>query len=237
MSKIKLLIIASAISALTSFSALAGEWKTTDEGWWYDNGDSTYASSGWSWIDGKCYYFDAAGYCQMDTMTPDGFQVDNTGAWVVDGVVQAETEAAADESPGALRFTRPSDYRYYDKYENTTTYTKNESSLFVFDIDYVAAADQQSKENGKEMQINLNEAMKGKCGVAVSTTTVQLNSGEWTRYEYGYRPFSDRTYITKNNVTAKVAYGRLYEGHWHMVAFGGEIDGIDTDAMMNACVE
>ena len=63
-------------------TAFAGEWRMDNYGWWYDNGDGTWPHNGWFQdIDGTYYYFDAAGYLLTDTMTPDGYYVDRTGAW------------------------------------------------------------------------------------------------------------------------------------------------------------
>lgn len=51
---------------------------------------------GWVWIDGKCYYFrvpDAGGILGalvVSGQTPDGKEVDATGAWTVNGVVQTQ---------------------------------------------------------------------------------------------------------------------------------------------------
>lgn len=44
----------------------------------------------WSWIDGYCYLFDAAGKMYADCVTPDGYQVNADGRWMKDGVVQFE---------------------------------------------------------------------------------------------------------------------------------------------------
>lgn len=37
--------------------------------------------------DGKCYYFTPDGYCLQKCQTPDGFTVNDNGAWVIDGVI------------------------------------------------------------------------------------------------------------------------------------------------------
>ena len=50
------------LSILTSFSALAGEWKQDENGWWYQEDDGSYPVSTWKEIDGTNYYFDANGY-------------------------------------------------------------------------------------------------------------------------------------------------------------------------------
>ena len=48
---------------------------------------------GWSWEDGnkdgvyECYYSDDNGMRLLNATTPDGYQVNNRGQWVVDGVI------------------------------------------------------------------------------------------------------------------------------------------------------
>lgn len=83
-----------AFSSLMAFSAMAGVWKQDNVGWWYDNGNGTYPSNSWQWIDGdnngtaECYYFDRTGYMLANTTTPDGYQVNGSGAWVENGTVK-----------------------------------------------------------------------------------------------------------------------------------------------------
>lgn len=91
------LILTAAFTGITCMTALAGQWEQAGSGWRYtDNG--TYLT-GWQWIDGnndgvaECYYFDSNGYMLADTTTPDGYTVDASGAWVVDGVVQTQETA------------------------------------------------------------------------------------------------------------------------------------------------
>lgn len=76
--------------------AYAGTW--TNQGgpnmWKYYLDDSTYAAGGWYWIDGnqdgmeECYYFDEKGNMLANTRTPDGYQVNGDGFWIVDGTIQ-----------------------------------------------------------------------------------------------------------------------------------------------------
>lgn len=78
-----------------SMTTLAGQWKQQvtgyhQVGYVYENSDGTYAKNGWQWIDGKCYYFDGNGYMLSNTTTPDGYTVDASGAWLVNGVVQTQ---------------------------------------------------------------------------------------------------------------------------------------------------
>ncbi|PNV63301.1 hypothetical protein C0033_04265 [Clostridium sp. chh4-2] len=75
------------LTLLFSTNAFA-EWRQEQGNWWFVNADGSYAKDGWQWIGNKCYYFTSEGYCLMNTKTPDGNDVDASGAWIVDGVVQ-----------------------------------------------------------------------------------------------------------------------------------------------------
>ena len=49
--------------------------------------------TGWQWIDGYCYYFGTdsgnnEGHLYRNEKTPDGYQVDNEGRWIENGVLQ-----------------------------------------------------------------------------------------------------------------------------------------------------
>lgn len=75
-------------------------WRQTGNTWQYvkDASGSLY-SSGWQWLDGnkdgvsECYYFDANGNMLSNTTTPDGWQVNEGGAWIMNGVVQTKGAA------------------------------------------------------------------------------------------------------------------------------------------------
>ena len=86
-------------------TALAGVWKQDDIGWWYQEGDGSYPVDTWKWIDGnndgveECYYFDSTGYLLTSITTPDGYQVNENGAWIVGSDVQRKkTEIYAEIS-------------------------------------------------------------------------------------------------------------------------------------------
>ncbi len=88
------------LSLLYASTAYAGAWKTgageNASRWWYDNGDGSYACNGWQWLDGdgdgaaQCYYFDSEGWLLTNTTTPDGYLVNEDGAWVANGQVQTQ---------------------------------------------------------------------------------------------------------------------------------------------------
>ena len=52
------------------------------------NGKFGMAATGWQWIGGYCYYFAPDGKMLKNVTTPDGYTVDENGAWTVNGVVQ-----------------------------------------------------------------------------------------------------------------------------------------------------
>lgn len=71
------------------------DWRKVNNYWYWFNADGTMLT-GWQWINGKCYYLTPVqglggypqGACWINTVTPDGFTVDSTGAWTVNGYVQ-----------------------------------------------------------------------------------------------------------------------------------------------------
>lgn len=98
----KMVLLAFSMCLAMSFTANAGTWRSgTAENtgrWWYDNEDGSYAANGWQWIDGnqdgisECYYFDENGWMAADGITPDGWQVNENGAWVRDGQIETRRE-------------------------------------------------------------------------------------------------------------------------------------------------
>ena len=69
----------------------AGEgWKQDSTGWWWRNADGSYPANQWKEVDGKYYYFGADGYMLANTTTPDGYQVDASGAWVQGGAQETQ---------------------------------------------------------------------------------------------------------------------------------------------------
>lgn len=96
------------IIAISSFStAFAGQWQQdpANARWKYFNDAGAYFVNGWQWIDGnadgiaECYYFDANGYCLMNTTTPDNYTVDVNGSWVVNGIIQTQSVEIAKTVP------------------------------------------------------------------------------------------------------------------------------------------
>lgn len=96
--------LTTALALATSTQSFAGQWLSDANGWWWQNDDGTYPTNTWQWIDGnnngisECYYFNSEGYCVTSETTPDGYMVDGAGAWIVDGIVQTQSDVMISSS-------------------------------------------------------------------------------------------------------------------------------------------
>ncbi len=102
MKKIVVTMLTIVVMITSSINTYAGEWKKDNIGWWYENDNGSYPTNSWQWIDGnndgiaESYYFDGDGYLLTNTITPDGFQVNENGIWIINGLIQSkpvETES------------------------------------------------------------------------------------------------------------------------------------------------
>lgn len=74
-------------------------WYQDDSGNWFylspeSDGALGHMVTGWSWINGACYYFNPVsdgtkGRLYQSEQTPDGFETDHEGRWIIDGRVQS----------------------------------------------------------------------------------------------------------------------------------------------------
>ena len=96
MKRWKIVLAAVPMTMALAFPAFAGEWHQDMNGWWYETDDGSYYRNGWEWIDGdqdgwaECYYFNNQGYVAMRTRQVDGWEINEDGAWTVDGEVHAK---------------------------------------------------------------------------------------------------------------------------------------------------
>ena len=58
-------------------------WLQDGGKWYYLKNSCKMAKSQWLWIDGECYCFSSSGAMYADCTTPDGYKVDETGAWMI----------------------------------------------------------------------------------------------------------------------------------------------------------
>ena len=86
-------LVSAALTAAFTCTSFAGSWEQENGKWWYDLGGGNRAT-GWQWIDtdgdGKAesYFFDKDGNLLVGTTTPDGFEVNEAGAWIKNGKIQ-----------------------------------------------------------------------------------------------------------------------------------------------------
>lgn len=67
-----------------------GHWVLDSIGWWYTDNTGWYPAGQWLWINGACYYFDAAGYMAADTWIGN-WHVNASGAWDATWTLQQST--------------------------------------------------------------------------------------------------------------------------------------------------
>ena len=81
-------------------------------------------AAGWQWIDGnndgvsECYYIDDEGKMLTGTTTPDGFTVNEQGAWVENGVVKTKEEkqivsAYSSLNKRSMKTSQMDEFQYY----------------------------------------------------------------------------------------------------------------------------
>lgn len=56
-------------------------WKTSANGWKYEQEDGSYVTNTWKQINGKWYYFDENSLMVTNQETPDGYYVNSDGIW------------------------------------------------------------------------------------------------------------------------------------------------------------
>lgn len=237
---------AGVMAAAMSFSAFAGEWKEDQTGWWYQNDDGSYLNNGWNWINGRSYYFTPEGYCLTDTTTPDGYTVDASGAWVVDGVVQAqdgqqaaESQAPADAGSGqaagqtysisGLTFTVPAGLTLdEDTSEANALFFFNDNhdggvAVLTQDIPEAAQYGALLEQYGEAI---LDEAMK-EVGTPAAKGVKQFPTGTW--YCYLYNGTDSLNISVGNEISEQIyLYARLKGAQVQMVMVVGNT-GISPD--------
>ena len=94
----KVFMTTSLFIVLSANLAFASGWTKgiSKNAWWFDFGNGDYFKSSWQWIDGnqdgiaECYCFDENGWMYENTITPDGYTVNENGAWTVNNIVQTK---------------------------------------------------------------------------------------------------------------------------------------------------
>lgn len=224
-------LTAGLLSLGMAMTSLAAEWKQDETGWWYQNDDGSYLKDGWHWVDGRCYYFDGNGYCLINTSTPDGYTVDASGAWTVDGVVQTKQEDNGGEEVqvGSLTFVVPEGFSRIGSGDmaQMQIYGDEEANVAV-GVAAEAIKDVEGYEGLLDVlgEYVLDMAM-AEMGTVEEKTTCQFPTGTWYRYRYsdadlGAWDFPGRAYF----------YGRISGAELQIVLVGGDVSADDSDAVM-----
>ena len=130
--KITMMICSILLSLGITMSAYAGQWISDAYGWKWMNDDGRNSVNTWQWIDGnfdgiaESYYFESQGYCLTNTVTPDGYTVDVSGAWAVDGVVQIRQTAVQNQFQSNVALMnilelKPVDKKNFEKFASERT--------------------------------------------------------------------------------------------------------------------
>ena len=227
----KMVIAVLFATAAVSMSALAGQWKQDDTGWWYQNEDGTYVKSEWSWIDGKCYYFNEDGYCLQSAQTPDGYSVDAQGAWIEGGVVQTQEQSqdsSAIKQIDNVVVTVPGGFVFHSSDERGIYMTSVDgSSLICIMSESLADFGGYADLVYTYQESVLDAAVEAELGTPQTKTTRQLSNGLW--YSYHYMDASSLGIPGFLKVYARINGDRL-----QMVMFGGSISSLDTEGIMNS---
>ena len=62
--------------------AKQSKWELYKGKWYYLKDSCKMAKNEWIWVDGECYYLFSDGVMACNITTPDGYKVDETGAWI-----------------------------------------------------------------------------------------------------------------------------------------------------------
>ena len=218
----KMVIAVLFATAAVSMSALAGQWRQDDTGWWYQNENGTYLKSEWSWIDGKCYYFNEDGYCLQSAQTPDGYSVDAQGAWIEGGVVQTQEQSqdsSAIKQIDNVVVTVPGGFVFHSSDERGIYMTSVDgSSLICIMSESLADFGGYAKLVYTYQERVLDTAVEAELGAPQSKTASHL-----------YMDASSLGIPGFLKVYARISGGRV-----QMVIFGGAISPLDTDGIMNS---
>lgn len=256
----KIIFLSFCFSILLSGNAFAS-WQKDDTGFWWDNGDGSYPAGKWQWIDGnqdgtaECYYFDDKGYMLENTVTPDSYTVDESGAWTVDGVVQKRiTESESDFSEsgheykvGDISFNPSGRFSQIsaDFHDDGSLYivsADGSSTAVIMNMDLESDAELREKVelaedlgidfNSQEMQNEFNEMFTStfisEFGEPESISDSSFNSGNWRWIHYG------DSYYSQNGLYVDILT-RFYNKTMYSIMLACD-SPCDVNAFMNECI-
>lgn len=213
-------LMAVAMMAMMAMPVLAGQWQQNTAGWWWQEDNGTYPMNTWCWLDGnrdgiaECYYFNGYGYMLAGTVTPDGYTVNENGAWTVNGVVQ--TKIVPTTTSGGASMPTVGGSSGGTTTPGTTTTTQATTTV----------------ANGNEIR----KAMK-------PGDTYTVSNGTWIRDEKGFKfKKLDGFYVEPNHALAfKNAYNPYVVNDMWMTDDDGdgtwEIYGFDENGYLYTAIK
>lgn len=218
-----------------SIPVFAAGWIQNGTGWQYENDDGSYLNNGWTWINGKCYYFMPDGCCLTGTRTPDGYTVDENGAWTVDGVVQVQNPSQTENiqvsgtavQVDGMTFTAPEGFVQDLKETDGFFFYKGTDTI----IGYISENEPETgsyQELAHEMQKKmLDQAVINTYGTPGSSGSIQVPTGIWYRYDY-----TDAASVYNISGSA-IVYTRISGIQVQIMIFAGDLSGMDTNVIMS----
>ncbi len=135
--KLVSIILALSVAVVSTMTSFAGWYYNKTLAYWtyMDDESLELAKNCWKWIDGnndgiaECYCFNETGRLYVNTTTPDGYQVNENGAWIENGVVQIKEVERKKTSAELYEETRakltPEQQKEMDAYRDYIKYVVN----------------------------------------------------------------------------------------------------------------
>ena len=229
-------------------------WRLDDTGYYWQNTDGSYPAGGWAWLDGnedgvaECYYFDAAGYLLTSGTTPDGYTVNEGGAWTVNGAVQTRKTGLSKDSEsgarsvllGTMTFGFSDSLKHLEAQSDGSYLISNRSGtqmarLQLTDLDSSASL-KKVLDVGQKMGLSFDSAemrkiltdafagsMTASYGAPDSITEESYPSGIWERLHYNSMEADGDS--AEVDILLHFTERKVY--HVIMVSFEGENDVAD----------
>lgn len=155
MKKLKKVLLAAGMLAFSmSMVAYAGEWRQEGDQWKYLGNSGNYVT-GWQWINGRNYCFSDDGILYTNTITPDGYTVNENGEWEEHGYVRdAIPEVGQNTHLGDLQYPTEHLKKYFflDR-DGYGTFKSNTNNLFFTHPEYENLVDEKHEHRGASVYV------------------------------------------------------------------------------------
>lgn len=135
---LQLILVTIVTTISMSTTVHASGWQQNAVGWWWQNDDGSWFSNSWQWLDGnkdgvaECYYFNSDGYMLSNIRTPDNYDVNADGAWIVNGVVQTRLQNQGQVSQNGWN-KENNFWKYYVNSKAVTGWRQVDGKQYCFD--------------------------------------------------------------------------------------------------------